>query len=257
MKEHLIVIPYLASGAQGNELELAVQGWRKHFKEPYKLCIIGDWHPVATVGKDTLFIPCPRVAPVEGQYLPHLDHKAKMLKVYEKLGKHYDGFIFTSDDVYAVRNFTMEDILAPKMAAAEVPMRPWRNETGWLRDWYKTRVMCYQLNLTAADWVTHLPLYYDFRKLLATFSTVEANESYVWENLYFNFEMTLGALPLEPDMPLCTPQCKWKYAVMTSSPGFNDVEETGAIWINNGNCGWSKELEDKLSRHYWPKGIYA
>lgn len=33
MSKHLVVIPYLASGAQGDELTLAVEGWRRDVRQ--------------------------------------------------------------------------------------------------------------------------------------------------------------------------------------------------------------------------------
>ena len=72
-KEILVVIPYLAKEAQGRELELAVTGWRKHFKEPYHIVVVGDHDPIVDTGDDITFIECPRIDPVPGQYLPHLD----------------------------------------------------------------------------------------------------------------------------------------------------------------------------------------
>lgn len=40
--EYLVVIPYKASEAQGNELYLAICGWLKHFKETLSYCYRGD-----------------------------------------------------------------------------------------------------------------------------------------------------------------------------------------------------------------------
>ena len=56
----LVVIPYLASAAQGRELEFAVAGWRKHFKENFLIVVVGDYHKVCSTGDDIFFIPCPR-----------------------------------------------------------------------------------------------------------------------------------------------------------------------------------------------------
>ena len=38
----LVVIPYLASAAQGRELEYAIAGWRRHFKEDFLIVLTGE-----------------------------------------------------------------------------------------------------------------------------------------------------------------------------------------------------------------------
>lgn len=239
----LVVIPYLAEQAQGSELELAVTGWRTHFKHPYQIIVVGDWHPVTETGRDIMYIPCPRVDPVPGQYLPHLDFKNKFLKVRETFPRN-KGFIYACDDCYAVKDFSLPDIQTPKYEHDIVEKCDWRNATGWLRDWYKTRDYCDLFRLPVTDWVTHLPIWYDFRKLLATFRVIPEHESCVWENLYYSFEEALG-LPYPPQ-----PSSLYKHEVMTASPDFRDVDDLDATWIVNGNCGWSRALEEKLRRHY-------
>ena len=42
--EILLVIPYI-NGGQGNELELALTGWRKYCKSPLRIVVIGDYNP--------------------------------------------------------------------------------------------------------------------------------------------------------------------------------------------------------------------
>ena len=39
---YLVVIPFKAGEAQGNELMLAIRGWMKHFKEQFRIVIVGD-----------------------------------------------------------------------------------------------------------------------------------------------------------------------------------------------------------------------
>ena len=39
---YLVVIPFKAGEAQGNELMLAIRGWMKHFKEQFRIVVVGD-----------------------------------------------------------------------------------------------------------------------------------------------------------------------------------------------------------------------
>ena len=40
-----VLIPYIRQESQGNELELAIAGWIRHFKETFRITVIGDHHP--------------------------------------------------------------------------------------------------------------------------------------------------------------------------------------------------------------------
>lgn len=237
-----VVIPYLADDAQGRELELAVCGWRAHFMEQNKIFIVGDRHPVVDRGGDDIeFIECPRIAPVEGQYLPHLDIVNKFFAFYERY-PDIPGFIYACDDMYAVRDFTILDIAKPKISEREIAPFDWKKEGGWLGDLGKTRDLCMRLGISAMNRVCHLPVMYG-RELFSLIDDLDGrHESYVWENIYLNFF---------PNGELVPPTgSKWKYEVKTSNPGISSTDEANAIWITNANCGWSKRLEDILWEHY-------
>lgn len=242
-----IVIPYLASDAQGRELELAVCGWRAHFMEQYRIYIVGDRHPIVDRGEDDIeFIECPRIQPVKGQYLPHLDIVNKFLKYFEQ-NPHTPGFVYACDDMYAVRDFTILDIATPKISEKEIAPFDWKKEGGWLGDIGKTRELCIGSGLPIMNWVCHLPVLYS-RQLfdLILSSKNGTKESYVWENIFFNLMYN------QDDEPRLVPPTgsKWKYEVKTSNPGISSTDEANAIWITNANCGWSKRLEDILWAHY-------
>lgn len=254
MKEILVVIPYLAEAAQGHELELAVAGWEMHFKYPHKIVIVGDypqcppgWQRTSLYEDNVCFIRCPRVEPIEGQYRPHLDHVNKFLAVKEAFPE-MDFFIYTCDDIYAVRDFTRADITWPKVSSIETPPIDWRRESGWQKDLGKTREAAAKKGWPTHNWVCHLPVCYRWpivEGLIRRFDMT--HNSYVMENLYFNMLRSTGAIG-EPT--LIPPYGPWKHEVRFSSPEFTDVEETGSIWIMNHNTGWSEELEAALRRHY-------
>ena len=241
MKEILVVIPYLAEGAQGSELELAVTGWRRHFKEPYKIVVVGDQHPVVDTGDDIVFIDCPRIAPVEGQYLPHLDIVHKFREV-RKAYPDTAGFIYACDDMYAVKDFTLDTVKVMKWDdnAGLIPEFDYRKERGWWRDIGKTRDLCRNENIPEINWVCHLPVYYDWKKLLSFLDKYDCdNESFVVENIYFNTGWTGGTVWWADH---------FKDEVKTSHPCLRPV---GSVtWITNTNSGWSSTLEKILRCHY-------
>ena len=78
----LVVIPYCSVNAQGKELEYAVAGWRRHFKENYLIVVVGEYHPVCESGDDIVYIESPRVDAVPKMYRQHLDYVSCMRKVW-------------------------------------------------------------------------------------------------------------------------------------------------------------------------------
>lgn len=242
MESYLVIIPYLAGEAQGNELELAVKGWKRHFKEPHQIVIVGDWPKFSG---NYEFIHCPRIEPVEGQYLPHLDIIHKIDVALQNFPE-YDGFIYTCDDIFAVNDFGMEEILFPKVQDAVMPIISDDEENGWWRDLGKTRIVCEENGYGLRNWVCHLPVYYDRLKYLEIIERHDCREtSYVVENLYFNaFWSNRVPLVLSKGNNL-------KYPVQGA---FIKKEVTAAfgekIWIYTSVSGWCKELEEMLEEHY-------
>ena len=244
MTETLIVIPYLASQAQGDELSLALAGWRQHFCEPRQIVVVGDKPDAADMGEDLIWINCPRIDKIEGQYTPHIDIVHKFRTVREAFPKAR-GFIYACDDMYAVKDFGLAEVKALKLPVPmDVPPMDWRKESGWMRDLGKT----WSLNRKEGtpcnwNWVCHLPVYYDWNRLIDIYDCYDCdNNSYIVENIYFNQRK-----PRRADMHL---KSEYGYEVLMAGPGIATAEEAGKIWITNANCGWSKELERLLRRHY-------
>lgn len=249
MKKTLVVIPYLSSGAQGSELELAVAGWRKHFKEPHHIVIIGDFdgHVFNALSEsdskdpDATFLYCPRVKPIDGQYTPHLDHVHKFRLVHKCFPKT-DGFIYTCDDIYATRDFTMEDVLVPKHPeiGPYFDLYGWQsNAVDWWSDRGKTGELCKKNGLPVRDWVCHLPVYYEWDDLLAIYDEFDCDHnSYVVENIYFSRKFGDAR---------SFPATDYRDEVRTANPCIQIGSKT---WVTNANCGWSEKLERILRGHY-------
>lgn len=247
MEEALIVIPYLAKDAQGSELELAVTGWRKHFKDAYHIVVAGDYHPVVESGDDISFVECPRIAPVEGQYLPHLDIANKFVKVREAF-PDAEGFVYTCDDIYAVRDFSLDDVKADKIYSKHVPGFDWKKEHGWWRDLGKTAALCRGEGLPDCNWVCHLPVYYEWAGLLGVIGDYGClQESYILENIYFNkFSGYSDEARNRPQ------QVGYHMAYSPVLPSQRLVDDLmGRVtWFSNSNTGWSEKLEALLREHY-------
>ena len=244
MKGYLVIVPFLSSEAQGHELELALKGWRRHFLAPHRIVVVGD-EPDFKIDGLADFIACPRIKPVEGQYLPPLDiiHK---IDVGLQCFPEYDGFIYTCDDIFAVNDFGPEEILFPKVQDAVMPTIADDEGNGWWRVLGKTRKLCEENGYALRNWVCHLPVYYDRSKYLEIIDRHGCREtSYIVENLYFNaFWSNRVPLVLSKGNNL-------KYPVQGA---FIRKEVEAAfkekIWIYTSVNGWCEELEAMLEEHY-------
>lgn len=243
-----IIIPYLAQQAQGRELEYAVAGWRRHFCERSQIYIVGDFHPVVATGRDIAFIPCPRVDDIPGQYRPHLDHVHKFRKAMDALGPGCKGFIYACDDMYAVNDFGMEEILLPKVVSMDMHGNP-SSENGWQRDLYKTQMFCREQGLPEMNWVCHLPVYYECNLLKQLYDQLDADHnSYVIENIYFN-AIYKNRKPLRIDIRWDNLKC----GVYRPDPDLATIRKAfdTKIWITNSPKGWVPELDQMLNAYYF------
>lgn len=246
----LVVIPYLASGAQGNELELAVAGWERHCKEPHQVVIIGDVEDLK--GREEFegcyLIDCPRIAaPAKGmQYLPHLDIVHKFLKVREAF-PHHRGFVYACDDMYAVSDFDLTDIKSLKIDR-EAFHGSWISTNLWQIDNAKTADLLIARGLPNRSYVCHLPVWYDWDKLLTLYDQLDAeHESYVWEQIYFNYYYK-DRVPrlLDPERD------DVRLRIADHSFTRNEIRHAigKTIWIYNTVEGWSNDLAVVLREHY-------
>lgn len=243
MEKTLIVIPYLASGAQGNELELAVTGWRKHFKEPYQIVLVGDYHPIVESGDDIAFIKCPHIDTVCGQYMPALDHVHKFRTV-RKFYPKTEGFVYTCDDIYAVADITLADIKVPKYPEIATKWLEPKDWSGKIVDWYDARgntaAICRREGLPVRDWVCHMPVYFEWDKFIEILDKYDADHnSIVPENIYFS---------MYADVNGAEDARNWRDEVHGSNPNLRPL---GTVkWVTNQNSGWSPKLEEILRKHY-------
>ena len=242
----LVVIPYLAKEAQGRELEYAVAGWRKHFKENYLIVLVGDHHPVADSGDDIYFINCPRVTPIAGEYTCHLDHVKKFRRVMDEFPEA-EGFIYTCDDIYAVNDFDLVDVKFLKVREYDIKVNA-NTINEWAQNNAKTKARLIQEGLPVRNYVCHLPVYYECKKLKAIYDRFKCDSnSYVVEQLYFNTYFP-RRVPLVLDIDYDNLLC----GVRRPNPRVWYIEEAlkKKIWLQNSVDGWIPAFENILKKHY-------
>lgn len=242
----LVVIPYCSAGAQGKELEYAVAGWRKHFKEKYLIVLAGENHPITESGDDICCVKSKRVAKKEDQYRQHLDYVSCFKKVHEAF-PNSKGFIMVADDCYAVNDFDMNDVLFLKAIQGDIP-RVANPLNGWEVDAVKTREVLLRDGYPIRNFTTHLPQWFEWDKIEALWEKYDMeNTSYVVEDLYYNIYFR-DRVPFRLDIDHDNLKC----GVYRSNPRIEYIRNAfrDKIWINNSPTGWIPELNEMLGAYY-------
>lgn len=253
MNKILVVIPYCSAGAQGRELEYAVAGWRKHFKEDYIIVLAGEDNPITETGDDICCVRSKRVPDKPGQYRQHLDYVSCLKKVREAF-PDTDGFIFVADDCYCVHDFDLADVKIPKIINTQIIHRSSPNGE-WSNDLEKTRSRLLADGYPICNYTTHLPQWYEWDKLAAIWQRYNMdNESYVFENLYYNiYYGDRLAVNVHTD--------RQHYKCGVYDPLMDPMEIERAfserIWITNSAAGWTSTLDAMLSQYYFRSGCWS
>lgn len=243
----LVVIPYCSKGAQGRELEYAVAGWRRHFKENYLIVLAGEDHPITKTGDDIICIESPRVDDIPGMYRQHLDYVSCFKKVH-KAFPDSKGFIFVADDVYAVNDFDMSDVLCLKQKGPN--MDDFRSTTTnrWQKDKIRTRELLKREGYPTRNFTTHLPQYFEWDKIEALWEKYDMeHNSYTIEDLYYNIYYPTR-IPLQIHIDFDNFKC----GVYRPNPRLEYIDKafTTKIWIQNSVEGWIPYLDRALANYY-------
>lgn len=243
---YLVVIPYLASAAQGREIEYAIAGWRKHFKENYLIVLVGEGLP-AMDAEDVYCLESKRVDAISGQYRQHLDYVSCFQKVHKEF-PDTDGFIMVADDCFALNDFDISDVKLLKMLQPDVNFNP-DSMNGWRRDKMKTKQTLQQAGLPTRNFTTHLPQWYDWDKVEALWEKYDMlHSSQVIEDLYYN-TYCANRIPFRLDRD----SDNFKLGVYgkdAETLAFIAKAPEQKIWITNSPEGWCPELEVMLQIHY-------
>lgn len=249
-----VVIPYIRSEAQGDELELAIAGWLSHFKEEHRITVVGDHHPclecfdpriVRFIGQLRTFqYQCP------GQYVAHIDIERKVRAFHEE-NPGTDLFVLTSDDTYPIRDFTLEDIRTPAWRMTGMPVVR-ESANWWVLDLSKTHELLRALDLPEYGYVLHQPRVYEtkpYNAIVDYFNMTE--DSFVMEDLYYNIVRPTG-----PRRDLSQKAKRWHFIIdfgltkATKKELEDLVREYDPIFLNNGVEGWCEGLKGFLEEHY-------
>lgn len=243
-----VVIPYISSEAQGREIVYAVAGWNRHFREPHRICIVGDRPPQEVLdmpGVEWLEKPRQNREDYPGQYLPHIDHAHKF-SAFLEAHPEVDGFIRVADDCYAVNDFDLPFVRQLRLNRESMSGSGERG--GWYADEEKTMKLLKRLRFPTRGWTTHLPLYYERRKLMHIIDTYDLlHNSYVIEALYFNMwypHRVAQLLNIDFDCVRC--------GVWRSNPRLNYIDNAfrTKVWITNSIAGWIPALEERLKNYF-------
>jgi hypothetical protein len=245
-KTYLIIIPYLPEAAQGRELEYAIEGWRRHFKENFVIAVVGERLPKIE-GDDVVCIESPRVPDTPGQYRQHLDYVSCFRKVHKALPQFKDGFIFVADDCYAVNDFDIHDIMFLKMKAPDFDYDPY-SANHWRRDKMKTKAVLQAAGLPTRDFTTHIPHWFEWRKWEALVEKYDmAHSSLVIEDLYYN-----TYYPDRVPFQLSREHDNLKLGAYSGHPDTAELDAAfhTKIWITNNPDGFVRELDQRLRNYY-------
>lgn len=242
--ETLVVLPYKQNGSQGNEIRLALKGWKKFCKFNYHFIVIGEFDELLISEFPWVeFIYCPSKEKKEGQYNPHLDIQNKFKVVANTYSQMYNGFIYTTDDEYPVKPFELDDITRIYYRALDFTGIKGQPTSYWNHDKWKTRQLLDKENLPHINYTTHYPCYFEFKK----FDEIQKkynlfNESYVFDDVYFNY--------FKHEEPILDSEIR--FGIWNKKIFDNDfqkaIENPNIKFVCNSVEGWSKELENELTK---------
>lgn len=243
MEEYLVVIPYLASAAQGKELDYAINGWRKHFKEKHKIVLVGEGLPKRD---DVICIESKRVEESPGQYRQHLDYVSCFKKVHEMFPET-TGFIMVADDCYAVNDFDISEVKLLKMLEPDFSFKE-DSTNAWRRDKMKTKKLLLSKHYPTHNFTTHLPQWYDWDKVEKLWDEYDMlHNSYVIEDLYYNIYFK-DRIPFQLNKETDNLKC----GIYDKDFPVDKLKQAfkSKIWITNSPVGWILELPKLLEEHY-------
>lgn len=244
----IVAIPYLAKGAQGDELEWAIAGWEQHFKEKnFTIVIVGDNHPCISRYDNALYLSAPRVAPVEGEYLPALDIINKMTLLC-KTFPLARGIVWSADDIYAVNNFDLSDIKFLKMLEPDLQGFALSDPNPWRAMMARTREALSAEGYPTRNFALHLPCLYDCDKLTQMIDKYDLRRrSLSVQSLYFNIYYG-DRVPFR----LNSATDNLKLGIYTKHPTLDDIRAAfrSKIWLNNSVVGFVPEFYHELEKHY-------
>ena len=244
MQKILVILPYKQSSSQGNELKLSLRCWKKFCKFDYHFIVIGEFDEYFKIEFPWVeFIKCKSIEKIKGQYNPHLDIQNKFNIIKEIYSNIYNGFIYMTDDEYAIKPFELEDITTVHYLSKSFIGQKDKPTWFWNHDKWKTRQLLDKEKLPHINYTTHYPYYMEFGKLeeiCIKFNML--HESYVFDDVYFNY--------FEHDKPILVNTIRlgiWSKEIYDNE--FNNaINNPNIKFVCNSVKGWCKELENSLEQ---------
>lgn len=228
----LVIIPYRKSEAQGNELKLAIKGWKKHFKEDFQIVVVGDHEKY--LPEDVIHVPHECV--IDN---PPLDIVSKLREIMLRF-PCVDSVILTNDDIYPVNDFSLTEVQLLRVDGLLTD----KKNTGRLYSENRERTVNLLKNegKSLYDYGTHTPVFLETEKLLALFEKYNMDtEAYLITSLYFNTYFP-GRIPLVHHLE----HDNFKVGVCRPDANLQRLKELipRKIWVYNSVAGWSPELKE-------------
>ena len=238
----LVVLPYKQGGSQGNEIRLALNGWKKFCGFNYHFVVIGSFDKSLTKEFPWVeFINCPRIGELEHQYTQHLDVQRCMEIVAKRYNGIYDGFIWMADDNYAIKPFVLKDITRIHYHSIDFQGQENAPTSYWNHDKWKTRQLLDKYSLPHINYTTHYPCWLEFNRMEEIRKQFNLlNESYVLEDIYFNY------FPHEE--PILDNKIRlgiWNKRIYENEFQ-NAINNPNIKFVCNSVEGWSIDLENSL-----------
>ena len=238
----LVVLPYKQRSSQGNEIKIALNGWRKFCQFNYRFVVIGEFdEQLRNEFPWVRFIECPTKEKKEDQYNPHLDIMNKFKAIARLYAQEYDGFIYMTDDEYAIKPFNLDDITKTHYHALEFVGNEKAPKSYWNYDKWKTRQLLDREGLPHVNYTIHYPCYFEFKKMeeiRKKYNLLE--ESYVFDDVYFNY--------FKHEEPILDSTIR--FGVWNKDIFKNEfqkaVDNPNIKFMCNSVEGWCKELENNL-----------
>jgi len=242
------VIPYVAKGAQGWELDTAVRGWHKYFQGPFRMVIIGNWTPIVEQlvkeGKaESMQIERLQAHTSE----PALDIVRKMTQIIEQFRSQYKGCVWANDDMYPVNPVSLASIRVLKVLSSSLG-GDINSPNYFSRAMYRTRKALEARDLPIYNYSNHLPQWFNFNSLESVLETFDcANVPHLIKSLYNNVCYPKdGCFRVNVSRPN-----SFKFGVYGSPDtgviaAVRSAMESGVQFINNSNKGYSRELIDAV-----------
>lgn len=237
---YTIVIPYLKSKAQGEELRYALRSIETHFRcLNYNVVVIGD-HENWFDDDMIVHIDMPVISnnPQED-----VINKIKEILLSDQVA---DKIIWTNDDIYFVSPVEPCDIQTLKI---DGNLKDDGRSGVYSDNRRRTIELLKSKNLSVRNFATHTPVMYDKNKLIELFEAIpELNEGgYLFSSVYFNFHYPHHK-PTQTDWKADN----WSLRLISENPPLNVFNKLVVTkkFLNNAEQGYSTVLTDYLEKTF-------